>query len=58
MPLGEFIIAVFCWVKTVLAAVRGIKPRTRGFAPRLSEGETVTLKIVGEILGYEGDKAI
>ena len=36
----------------------GIKLRTRGFAPRLSDGEVITLEIVGEVLGYDGDEAI
>lgn len=56
MPLDEFIIVVFCWVETALAAVtKGIKLRTRGFAPQLSDSEVITLEIVGEMLGYEGD---
>lgn len=59
MPLEEFIITVFCWVETVLADVTaGVKLRTRGFAPRLSDSEVITLEIVGEVLGHDGDEAI
>lgn len=57
--LEELIITVFCWVETALAEVtRGIELRTRGFAPRLSDGEVITLEIVGEVLGHDGDEAI
>lgn len=59
MPLEEFIITVFCWVETALAEVTaGVKLRTRGFAPRLSDSEVITLEIVGEVLGHDGDEAI
>ena len=59
MPLEEFIITVFCWVETAFEDVTaGIKLRTRGFAPRLSDSEVITLEIVGEVLGYDGDEAI
>nr|MBS0019712.1 hypothetical protein [Gammaproteobacteria bacterium] len=36
----------------------GVKLRTRGFAPRLSDSEVITMEIVGELLGQEGDEAI
>jgi Transposase DDE domain len=59
MPLEEFIITGFCWVETALADVTaGVKLRTRGFAPRLSDSEVITLEIVGEALGHDGDEAI
>ena len=59
MLLEEFIITVFCWVDESVAAVTGgVKLRTRGFAPRLSDSEVITLEIVGESLGHDGDKAI
>lgn len=59
MPLEEFIIMVFCWVETAFEGVTaGIKLRTRGFAPRLSDSEVITMEIVGEVLGYDGDEAI
>lgn len=59
MPLEEFIITVFCWVETVVADVTaGVKLRTRGVAPRLSDSEVIPLEIVGEVLGHDGDEAI
>jgi hypothetical protein len=35
-----------------------VKLRTRGFAPRLSDSEVITMELVGEFLGYAGDEAI
>ena len=59
MPIDEFIIAVFCWEEPGFEKVtEGVKLRTRGFAPRLSDSEVITMELVGELLGYEGDKAI
>jgi hypothetical protein len=59
MSLEEFIITAFCWVEDTFADVTaGIKLRTRGFAPRLSDSEVITLELVGEWLGHEGDEAI
>jgi hypothetical protein len=59
MPIDEFIITVFCWVEPGFEKVTdGVKLRTRGFAPRLSDSEVITMEIVGEFLGYDGDEAI
>ena len=59
MPIDEFIITVFCWVEPGFEKVTdGVKLRTRGFAPRLSDSEVITMEIVGEFLGYDGDAAI
>ena len=59
MPLDEFIITVFCWVETAFVdATAGVKLRSRRLASRLSDGEAITLEIVGEALGYDGDEAI
>jgi hypothetical protein len=59
MPIDEFIITVFCWVGKEFGNVtEGVKLRARGFAPKLSDSEVITMKIVGELLGHEGDKAI
>jgi hypothetical protein len=50
---------VFCLVEELFEEVTGgVKLRTRGFAPRLSDSEVITMEIVGEFFGYEGDKAI
>src|SRR5512143_1345038 len=59
MRLDEFIITVFCWVAQELETVTdGVKLRTRGFSPRLSDSEVITMELVGEFLGYAGDEAI
>ena len=59
MPLEEFIIRVFCWVdEGVEAVTNGIELRTCGLAPRLSDSEVITMEIVGEMLGHDGDEAI
>ena len=54
MLLEEFIITVFCWVEDYFELVTGgVKLRTGGFAPRLSDSEAITLEIVGELLGHD-----
>ena len=59
MPVDEFIILVFCWVEQALGEVtQGVKLRRRGHRPRLSDAEVITMELVGEFLGYDGDKAI
>jgi hypothetical protein len=59
MPVDEFIILVFCWVeKGVDEVTQGITLRQRGHRPRLSDAEVITMELVGEFLGYDGDKAI
>lgn len=59
MPLEEFIISVFCWVEQQFAEVtQAVKLRQRGHQPRLSDSEVITMELVGEFLGYHGDKAI
>ncbi|NEQ44930.1 MAG: IS982 family transposase [Leptolyngbya sp. SIOISBB] len=54
--IEEFIIAVFL---TIEARLKGLltlyPPRCRGFAPRLSDSEVLTLEIVGECLGHHRD---
>lgn len=59
MSLEELIITVFCWVEDCFEPVTGgMELRTRGVAPRLSDSEVITLEIVGELLGHDGDEAI
>lgn len=59
MPIDEFIITVFCWVDNKLKKVTGgVKLRTRGFPPHLSDSEVITMELVGEWCGYDGDEAI
>ena len=59
MPLEELIITVFYWVdKGVETVTSGIELRTRGFAPRLSDSGAITMAIIGEMRGHDGDEAI
>src|SRR5512143_2485624 len=59
MPLEEFILTVFCWVEVQVAQIlQRVKLRQRGYAPRLSDTEVITMEIVGAVLGYAGDEAI
>ena len=59
MPLEDFIITVFCcveqmWQKSLLPS----RLRQRGFAPKLSDSEVLTMEIVGEFLGFDSDQQI
>ncbi|WP_008318896.1 IS982 family transposase [Leptolyngbya sp. PCC 6406] len=57
--IEEFIIAIFMTVETHLEALlRRYPPRSKGFAPGLSDSEVLTLEMVGEFLGHHSDTAI
>jgi len=56
ISLDEFIIRVYCEVETHLQTMEPL--RSRGFAPGLTDGEVITLEIVGEFLGHDTDKGI
>src|SRR3989338_9213345 len=60
MPIEDFIIAVFCQVDDFLKKSNfcGRALRKRGFEPKLSDAEVLTMMIVGEMLGYDTDKGI
>ena len=59
MSREEFIIRVFCIVDRFLKKVSEGKPlRSHGPAPRMSDTETITIQVVGEFLGIDGDKCI
>ena len=54
MLLEDFIITVFCWVEEHLNALVGERRlRQRGFAPKLTDSEVITLEGVGEFLGLD-----
>jgi hypothetical protein len=55
----EFIIRVFCMVDDELnQLLGGRRLRARGFAPKLSDSELITMEVIGEFLGEETDTAI
>ncbi len=59
MSLDNFIIIVYCLVDEVLKkALKGTKLRQRGKEPKLSDGEVITMELVGEFLGMDTDKGI
>lgn len=59
MSLEDFIITVFCLVEENFHQVlESRKLRSRGFAPKLSDTEVITMEIVAEFLGVDTDKGI
>lgn len=59
MSLEDFIIIAYCCVEQGLIQLKGHeKWRSRGFAPKLSDAEVITMELVGEFLGYDTDTAI
>lgn len=59
LSVSKFLIAVYVCVDDLLLAVlRGQRLRRRGVPPKLSDAEVITMEIVGEVLGLDGDKAI
>ena len=59
MPLEDFILIVFCWIDDQLRWILGgNRLRRRGFAPKLSDSEVITMEVVGEFLGYDTDVQI
>ena len=59
MPIEDFIITIYCLLEEKYqAVVKGLKLRHRGPAPALTDVETLTMMVVGEYLGFGGDKNI
>ena len=59
MRVDEFIIYVYCCVTPLVEEIYAEKSiRQRGFSPKLSDSEVITMEIVGEFLGYDTDKGI
>jgi hypothetical protein len=56
ISLDEFIIRVYCEVEAHMQTIGQL--RSRGFAPGLTDGEVITMEIVGEFLGHDTDKGI
>lgn len=57
--IEEFIIAVYLCIEERLSPLmQDYPPRSRGFAPGLSDAEILTLEIVGEFLGHHTDIGI
>ena len=59
MSISDFIINVFCIIDDELKKMlSGKKLRERGFLPKLTDSEVITMEIVGEFLGKDCDKTI
>lgn len=59
MSLEDFIISVFCLVDdNFVLLVEEKNLRQRGFVPKLTDSEVITMEIVGEFLGFDTDKGI
>lgn len=58
MPVEDFIISVFCLVDALYKKGGSSQLRSRGFQPKLSDSEVITMGLIGEFLGFDTDKAI
>ena len=58
MPSEDFIIYVYCCVEEALSKISTINLRTRGFAPKLTDAEVITMELVGEFMGKDQDTSI
>lgn len=59
MPIEEFIISVYCCVENLFNQVlKNLQLRQRGFDPKFTDIEVLTIEIVGEFLRLETDKQI
>ena len=54
----EFIIYVYCVVEDYVSRLFPHPLRKAGFGPKFSDAEALTLEIVGEYVGLEGDEQI
>lgn len=58
MPVEDFIIYVYCCVDDIYQTLVNQPLRSRGFMPKLSDSEVITMEIVGEFMGKDQDKGI
>lgn len=59
MPIEDFIIMTYLFIDKHFKEVsQGIKLRTRGEQPALTDAELITMEIAGEYLGFGSDKRI
>jgi Transposase DDE domain len=59
MDLATFIVTVYCWVTDTLKQIlSGQRVRQRGPEPAMSDGEVLTMEVVGEFIGLDQDKKI
>jgi Transposase DDE domain len=58
MTPQEFLLVVFCLIDDQLKALDLGRLRRRGFAPKLSDAEVITIEVVGEFWGLDADRDI
>lgn len=58
MPEEDFIINVYCLIDSVYKQLFPCGIRTRGYPPKLTDSEVITIEVVGEWLGMHKDKDI
>ncbi len=58
MPVEDFIIYVYCCVADIYPELCKSPIRSRGFQPKLTDSEVITMEIVGEFMGIDQDKSI
>lgn len=58
MPVEDFIINVYCCVDDIYHRLVNQPLRSRGFMPKLSDTEVITMEIVGEFMGKDHDQGI
>ena len=59
MLVEDFVVWSFCYIDDWLKEqIEPKRLRARGFQPALSDSEVITMEVVGEFLGYDGDKKI
>jgi hypothetical protein len=59
MPLEDFIIIIFCFLDDEVKRLYAKQPwRHRGFAPKMSDAEILTMEVIGSFMGFDADKHI
>ena len=58
MSVEDFIIYVYYCVEDTCRTIVDQPQRSRGFMPKLSDAEVITMEIVGEFMGKDQDKGI
>jgi Transposase DDE domain len=59
MHIDYFIIEMYCLVSDAMQEIcKDIKLRERGFKPKITDAEVLTIEMVGEYMGMSQDKAI
>ncbi len=58
MSPQDFLLRVFCLIDDQMRALGLGRLRQRGFAPKLSDSEVITIEVVGEFWGLDADREL